>query len=793
MSDVCIPSEADIARLLAGYYQEVAMEAAFRSRLLADTSRVVSARLGRRAKRLVFGLAAAAAAAVVCFLVWHMSRSSPIVTPPRAVVSSAPHRGVARSPKPEELTPRVSGRPESSRQELAIARAGAAERIFLTVVVARQPATTEKGAVLTVGQRLAVGAAVRTGPGGRVTLVTKQGSEFTLNEKSELAITSQRAGRLVSGEVYCRSRAGEIEQIATAAGRIEFLGTALDAAMRDQHTVAVTVLKGRVQLVNPHGQVTVDAGRQALLVASRQPEAGMPADTFAATAWYDGRGAILSDFGDISYTVRRGDIFTEIWAMKADGSEKRHIKSFVGYGMAPGSWLPGEQRLMFNTHSLLWTTPDFEARRADAGAGHPIVEGRGWLINAATGEDMPFALPAGYDPLYMSFSPSGERLAFSGRYQPDPKSREGMEGGVFVYDLPTGRVKKVLNGWIKTPVAWGPDSRRLVASTGEGYGSNYPLVVVDVDSGAVTDLKVQGAGASFSPDGTMVAYCGDFKKSGSWFMGVPTSGSVWVLSLKPGSKPIRISPEGEGALQPHWSPDGSRVAYRTNNYPERKQGEERAYPGYAIYVAQADGSGTREVYRKDPGQEKGFLQAASWAPTGDAIYLSTDQGVLRVEADGSGQVQNLGGNESDSALTREQQAQTEAAVSAIREGIFQYAVGQVRAYEGKARESQAAFAAAADIFAALPYNYPLVGFSLNDVLGYVDKATELGSRLAAEILDKSCQERQSYYLSTLLMQYVAAKDKFPPDLAALQEHSLASGWGINWISNRDTEWVKMMF
>jgi len=809
MSEMRVPNDADIVRLLTGYYQEVVMEATFRRQLLADTGRVVGSRVGQRTKRLLFGVAAAAAAALACFLIWHLAQPSHVIAPKSPVIVGAPGRGAAHSPGPEEPSPSLSAAGGSTRENRRTADAGtapASDRTpetgkaapvmgalapFLTVVAARQPAAADKGG-LKVGDRLAPGAVVGTGPGGRVALVTKKGSEVTLNEKSQVAIASLHGIRLIGGEVYCRSRSAEIEQITTAAGTIELLGTALDAALQNGHSVAVTVIHGKVRLTNAHGKMIVEAGKRSLLTASLPPDPGTPADIRAATTWYDGRGAVLSDFGDISYTFRRGDMFMEIWTMKADGSGKRHVKSYLGYGMAPGMWLPGEEWLLFNSHTLIWTAPNLNERRADSSAGHPIVEGRAWLVNAATGEDAPFALPAGYDPLYMAISPDARRLAFSGSFQPDPKSGEGMEGGIFVFDLVTGGVKRVLEGWIKTAPAWAPDGRRLVASTGEGYGTNYPLVVVDVDSGEVTDLKVQGAGASFSPDGTAIAYCGDFKGSGSWSMGVPTSGSIWVLSLTPGSKPVRISPEGEGALQPHWSPDGNRVAYRINNYPERKPGEERTNPGYAIYVARADGSGVQEIYRKDPGPEEGFLQAASWSPSEDGIYLSTDQGVLLVAADGSGEVTNLGGNETDSVLTPEEQEATDAAVLSVREAIFQYAMGQVRAFEGKPRESDAACSAAADIFASLPYDYPLVKFSLNDVLGYADKAAELASRHAVETLDKSCQERQRY-LSILLLQYVAAKDAFPPDLVALEKYSLESDWGINWISNRDTEWVKMIF
>jgi Tol biopolymer transport system component/tetratricopeptide (TPR) repeat protein len=800
----------DIGGLIASRYEEVDVDETFRLSTLERTSRIIASRGHNRARRLAFGVAVGAVIAVAAaILTRHPSPPGPSGHPPNIAERPAP----AAVPEAKTETPAgggerlAAGRESETATKPATAKEATLPRRplgvrastsrpvpepLVAVVAARPPVTDGAGRTIKIGERLSVGATVRTGNAGRIRLVTRHGSEFALNANSELSLVSANAARLRCGELYCRSRRGEIDRIETLAGRIHLLGTALDAACVNSHKVAVTVVSGRVRLTNEHGESMVTAGKRALMTASRPPEPGSAVDAQAAVAWYDGRGDVLSDFGEIAYTIARADdLIREIWAMDADGSNKRRVKTYLGYGDTPGPWLPGQQWLLVRSGSLLWTTPDFAARRADTHGGHPIVTDKAWLLDAATGQDVIFNLPPGYRPLYMEFSPDERKLAFCGSYQPDPASRDNVEGGIWVYDVQTENVHKVLSGWVKTPLAWSPDSSRLATSSGEGYGANYPLVVADVDSGQVKDLGVQGAGPSFSPDGRALAYSGDFTRSGSWYQGVPMSGSIFVVDLASGGEPRRISPAGEGALQPRWAPDGSRVAYWVS-HDKWVPDEGPYYPGYRILVAQADGSGADEVYHRDPVDERGGLRAVSWAPDGDSLYISTADGVLLVAAAGSGVLSDLGGNDSDSVLSAQQKQQTDGAVAAIREAVFQYAVGNVRSFEGRPADARAAFAAAADIFAGLEWQYPLADFSSGNVLQYADKAAEMAQRPSATVLAQCCDERMRY-LGSLLVNCAAHEGRFPSDLATIEKWAFANPWGINWISNRDAEWVKMIF
>lgn len=62
------PFEADVALLLAQNYKEAEMESTFRSGLLGETTRVVSARSRIGLRRLTFAAVAGAAMLIIAFL-----------------------------------------------------------------------------------------------------------------------------------------------------------------------------------------------------------------------------------------------------------------------------------------------------------------------------------------------------------------------------------------------------------------------------------------------------------------------------------------------------------------------------------------------------------------------------------------------------------------------------------------------------------------------------------------------------------------------------------------------------
>jgi hypothetical protein len=756
-------------------------------RAVAATRPETAPRPPARARQLAYGAAVLVVCAVVAVAVFGRPGMSRKGQPP----APAPTRGTGLSrAEPRDFQPvpapqgaaktdghgqpnaiRVAGRHnDTAAGRLTTAEvapqpapANHVDQQLLAVVAVQQPAKAGAGRALAVGDRLPAGSVLRTGTGGRLTVVTRHGSEFTLDAKSELALSADgRSGTLQRGRVYCRNRQHEFAMIATAAGRIELLGTVVDAAVKDAHEVAVTVVEGKVRLANAHGQAVVHAGRRALLVAQLAPDDGELVNTAAETAWYDGRGSILSDFGEVAYSVQRADgLLMEAWAMNADGSGKHRLRSYVGSYSWADRWLPGERRLWLQVASPIWTMPDYATRTATGNRGGSMFDEwlQTWLLDAATAQDAPFVLPAGFGPRSdTALSPDGRRLAFTGVRRTGPNEFTDYEAGVWTYDLETGDVAKLLDGGWDQP-AWSPDGRAIAVSESHGSDENNRLALIRVSDGKVTDLGLRGVTPTFSPDGTRLAYVDDYQKDYGDHWWASNLGHAYVLDLVHGGAPRPISPATERVSRPRWSPDGTRLLL----------GLTRAVPGGdfdlrdKLCVAAADGSSFADVYSPRDGR----TGMADWAPSGDDILMRTEKGLIMLAADGSGVVAELGGTKADSHLSGPEAEQSAAVAAAVNEAVFQYAVGKVREFQGRTAEALAAYRAAAELFEGLPWRYPLADLSTGNVLGYADELYRLAGRAPEAMQTATCKAHLNE-LGLLLPWYAHEHGgAFPADLSAL--------------------------
>jgi hypothetical protein len=184
----------------------------------------------------------------------------------------------------------------------------------------------------------------------------------------------------------------------------------------------------------------------------------------------------------------------------------------------------------------------------------------------------------------------------------------------------------------------------------------------------------------------------------------------------------------------------------------------------SLRVALADGSGAWEVCR-------GVFWPAAWNRSGDALYAAdVEQGVLLVAADGSGIVTGLGGTETDSPLSRREQADFEAAQSAVREGVFQHAMGRRHAYYGRAAEAKAAHRKSGDLFAEMPWRYPYLGLSVTNALIYADAEEAMADRPATDLLIDTCKQRLSH-VAFLVPGHQRVTGEYPASLEALETWS----------------------
>jgi hypothetical protein len=147
-----------------------------------------------------------------------------------------------------------------------------------------------------------------------------------------------------------------------------------------------------------------------------------------------------------------------------------------------------------------------------------------------------------------------------------------------------------------------------VTQIGEGVEGLAEVVVADGGRSEVVTGDWVATNPSFAPNGrglVVVRANGDYESAG------PASTSLWVLDPD-WSDPERLTEEGALDDEPHWSPDGSTIAYATASSSGMRR----------IMVVPAAGGRPRPLLPDGPGDD----HAPAWSPDGERIaWVSSEQ------------------------------------------------------------------------------------------------------------------------------------------------------------------------
>lgn len=210
-----------------------------------------------------------------------------------------------------------------------------------------------------------------------------------------------------------------------------------------------------------------------------------------------------------------------------------------------------------------------------------------------------------------SFSPDGARLAYFGM-------PEGKSEGLYIANADGGGAQLIVAGAGVCCVNWSRDGNWIVyATSGKPNQPGGPISMIKVDGvfKTIVDLRVQGNGPAFSPDGKQIAYSGG--EPGTSTLGI-------VVASADGSGAFRVLTRDNGG-NPQWSPDGKRIVYHAPVDAVHRQ----------VFILNADGSGKKQLT-----SGKGNDVQPVWSRDGGSILWRSDQNstawaIFAMNADGA--------------------------------------------------------------------------------------------------------------------------------------------------------------
>ena len=286
--------------------------------------------------------------------------------------------------------------------------------------------------------------------------------------------------------------------------------------------------------------------------------------------------------GIVFSSSRDGDF--EIYVMTGDGDEVRQLTRNVSQGLNEAddyspSWSPEGRRVAF-TSTRDHEGDGFESNELYVTGSDGGGETR--LTENEVGEGTP------------SWSPDGEALLYARRRLP---GKDAFELALMRPDGTGDRPVVEIDGYGSG--VFSPDGTRIAFTKCASEGDELDCEIwVAAPGGSdrrlLVDSPGRDSGPAWSPDGSKIAFTSDRDRNGECFFHDcwGHNGEIYVMNAD-GSGQTRITDDPGDDSGATWSPDGSRIAFAgLRNVDGAVDAPEE---NYEIYVVNADGSDIRQL------------------------------------------------------------------------------------------------------------------------------------------------------------------------------------------------------
>ena len=191
------------------------------------------------------------------------------------------------------------------------------------------------------------------------------------------------------------------------------------------------------------------------------------------------------------------------------------------------------------------------------------------------------------------WSPTGEQILFA-----SDRDRSRLSWDLYLMDADGSNVRRIFaKSRDRRSGEWSPDGKQIAYTRWE-QGINY--IYIAPINGKKEERMVIGSQPSWSPDGTEIAF----------IEGAPRDPKrISILNVKTGKHKFFFPPKApDWVRHVAWSPTGDKFAFSWSKVPGDHDTE-------TIYIVNRDGTGVRQVLKKDAGR----AVEPSWSPSGNAL------------------------------------------------------------------------------------------------------------------------------------------------------------------------------